>query len=274
MAYFKYVLPSTGLKILRNLSVRFTPPSELNDPFECLPDMGILHNPVFQQEGVESCQRAIKAGDWGPQVRWTPEVQTRVETDARDTSDARKRRLSDDFRDAARGTKRIFCLSRVAPFTQKSIPMWAHYGRGDGADGEAHAGLAIEFDSAHKWMQHQPPSQHCDSVHYDWRRMGWCDNDVPDGYEFRKSKVWSPEREFRLVRVQSSPYLCATVVDSLALIPGDLIRSVTLGLLATEETEDGVRCALNANSDLRRVALWKVDYHTDKFAFRRLRLAR
>ena len=47
---FKYIQPGL-LSILRNLSFRFSPVADFNDPFECLSDASIVSDPDWQRTG-------------------------------------------------------------------------------------------------------------------------------------------------------------------------------------------------------------------------------
>ena len=77
-----------------------------------------------------------------------------------------------------------------------------------------------------------------------------------------KSKHWEFEHEHRLVRSSSDQELDSR---SLALFPGSLIRSVTLGANMAGDVYERVVGILNGNPALAHVKVYQGELHVDEY---------
>jgi hypothetical protein len=160
------------------------------------------------------------------------------------------------------GGNRILSLSKTAPDDPKALLLWAHYT-------ENHSGMVFEFVEPHAWV-HWHDYKKCEphnrvDVIYAAKRAGWNGRFPADEVLYTKSEHWIYEEEVRLIRMVGDKDFDTAKVDALVSFPPDLLRSVTLGVNNTNETEKLVRHALNANSGFSHVVLHKAELHPDEY---------
>jgi hypothetical protein len=261
---FKYVTPDR-IDVIRHLRIRFSPPSEFNDPFELLPDMRVIESPEWldQLKSALVPQAKVEHPDLAD-----PEIERLV-------LDRYAQRLGDQKKialEVARKTadfNRILSLSRVPPDDPDALLLWACYTTN-------HSGFVIEFDEAHPWVQYhkfKPGEAHdLKDVVYRPRRAGWNGLFPAGDFLFTKSAHWNYEKEVRLIRMVGDREFDRIPVDSLLFFPPDVLRSVTLGVNCT--SANAVRAALNGNSKLQHVVLQQAELHPDEFALTLTKLSR
>ena len=227
MPLYKYVTPELVV-VIQNLSIRFSPPSAFNDPFESLPDTKFLETKEWIDEAKTNVVRELSQALSHLSERSREEVflqryAERLQIYEQDALTA--------LRELA-AINRILCLSKVAPKDPGALLLWAHYT-------ENHSGMVFEFDDNHAWVRRhdfKPGEAHdCASVIYSSKRAG-CNWDPTRGWQpaeeflYTKSEHWIYEQEVRLMRFVGDKDFVASKVDALVRFPADLLRSVTLGV--------------------------------------------
>jgi len=249
---------------IRFRSVRFSPLDVFNDPFELLPDTAIVETPEFYRLLKPHYVSEIKA-----QQPLLNEEQTERECRQRfeDNVLIRKREAVKellDFRPA-----RILCLSKIAPDNPKALLLWAHYT-------ENHAGMVLEFDDAHPWIQQHTYKQgerhDYKEVQYSTKRVGWNGLEPAEEFLYTKSQCWIYEQEVRLIRFVGDKEFDTSKVDALVKYPPEMLLSVTLGVNNTQETD--VREALAASHDPSHVVLYRAELHLDEYNLTLKKLSR
>ena len=204
MKIFRYYKFDYGLSVLKDLEIRTSVPTELNDPFEIAPNIdpaqfnqkrleAVLRQDAYVEEAYRKenqrfgltkkefrrlyfkdvPRRAAKA---------LPEIPRNVE------------RMRRDFANKFSKYWRLLCASRV----HDSVLMWSHYA-------DKHKGLVLGFDTNYPPFS-QMPTDCWLTVTYSERKPDYLYS--PDENEFRekmfataavKERAWSYEKEVRLV---------------------------------------------------------------------------
>ncbi|HEY5505782.1 MAG TPA: DUF2971 domain-containing protein [Sedimentisphaerales bacterium] len=254
MPLFKYVKPDL-VKGIQNLTVRFSPPSEFNDPFELLPDTKVVET----QEWIDSIKpeavRDLKGELPNLSEREIEQMFLQRYTQRISTQ---KQIALDSMREMS--ISRILSLSKIPPDVPRALLLWGHYT-------ENHTGMVFEFDDTHAWVQwhhfKHGESHDYQDVQYRVKRPGWNKLSPADEFLYTKSKHWIYEQEVRLIRFVGDKGFDTSTVDALVRFPADLLRSITLGVNNTSDKT--VRDALNANSKLAHVVLYKAKLHPDEY---------
>lgn len=262
MPLFKYVRPGR-VDVIQNLAIRFSPPSEFNDPFELLPDTKVIETQEWIDFLKSEVVRNMKSEWPNLSEREIGEMFAQRYTQRISTQ---KQIALDSLREMSSSRSRILSLSKIAPDNPRALLLWGHYT-------ENHTGMVFEFDDTHAWVQwhhfKKGESHDCQDVQYRAERPGW--SGVSPTAEFKpveeflytKSEHWIYEQEIRLIRFVGDKDFDTSTVDALVKFPPDVLRSVTLGVNNTSEVI--VRNALNANSKLAHVVLHKAELHPDEY---------
>src|SRR5688572_7101679 len=137
---FKYCSARNGIKILRDLQFKFTPPNEFNDPFDCTPRIAVSDEEIlkFTKERLKYLYafNGVFEGNLRPlhYRRWMGVRHPAVAKKVKETLPVLKhfdKALQNNL-SAAFG---LLCLSEK----KDSLLMWAHYA-------DKHGGLVIELD--------------------------------------------------------------------------------------------------------------------------------
>jgi hypothetical protein len=247
---YKYV-DVAGLRRILQGSIRFTPPSAFNDPFELLPEMVM---PADEPERRINVSFDIRAKRRHPPVGDVQDV-----PDNWGASDATSR----DIVQQLNGLIGIFCLSKK----NDSLLMWAHYA-------DNYAGAVVEFDGSHEIfsdqidVEYKPlrPKKHISTyvaAHEPIPVLELC----------VKSDQWEYEREVRVVRCLSG---CEKVGQDkrgfpiyIQRIPDACIKSIILGE-RTPGVEQGEIYARVMDTDIG-LLLAAVDHAGYKFRHERIK---
>lgn len=272
MPFFKYLDPAR-VDIVEHCRIRFTPAESFNDPFECIPDSRLIEHPAWQKNIEDASVRALLAEDeanarlLNRPRQWTEADIRRIHRERYSVRMPLMKELAQNALRAAREPLRVLCLSAVSPGHEDAFLMWGHYTRN-------HEGLVIEFDAEHQWFKdHLPkePEPHdAGAVIYSDRRPDWivhADGSAEPRREFvfTKSKHWSYEQEYRLIRFPNTPGRDGTSdVDALFPFPPSALISVCFGVNATDETKVRVRAAC-VRPDLCHVRLRAATTHPDEY---------
>ncbi len=279
MSLFKYMSAEIASRFVRTLTVRFTQPFDLNDPFE--------FRPMLDFEGSASDFREIidaKVNEmFGTVDGIVSTIEKYMSTDpafpkfpiqifrtALEGNPAMRQQLMEElkrhkaeliqsfriaallevqwqkFRQAAGEALGIFSLTEDPANTL----MWSHYG-------SQHYGVAVEFDDSHPWF-HQRMTSNDDLRHL--VQVCYVENPQPrkwtqvNGVDilYTKNVAWSYEREWRIIR----PLKDGTEVHpgiTCFDIPPEAVRSIIFGCRTTSELEQDIRAAVAANPSLSHI---------------------
>lgn len=245
MLVYKYLSPER-IGFLSDGLVRFTPPGELNDPFECLPALpeNLARDAVkrIRQRIEESFE--FQGGD-DRNARRLKQTQCKR---ALANFDAKIKREPTYFRDeffktsGDRINKGLGVLSLSSRWN--SALMWSHYT-------SSYQGFCVGFDKEHDFFRGVPDKsgdrQPISAVVYSRERIlikgDKLDKGDPDRLLFTKSKDWEYEQEERMLAffefanktIPQKPYPI-----SLFKIPDDAIVEIIIGSRASKDLRDFV----------------------------------
>lgn len=262
---YKYMAPER-IEFLDNVSLRFTPPMDLNDPFECKPIVKYKNPGKYIDLYIKGRLKIIS----DLLMEQDPNL-VRAEAVKRAKSAAKK--IKQDFMrnieaNLALGregimrniNKQIGILSLTEdPF---NTSMWTHYA----TDG---SGYAIEFDESN-WFFHRLPSDARDFGEI--TPVKYTDQPIeieiePDQlkipYEllFTKEKYWSNEREHRIIReLYKADQIDFERNIHLYKVPYEAISAIIIGYAATDDLENKIQQSIrswpNANNiEIKRVTI-------------------
>lgn len=234
---------------LSNFMLRFTLPSELNDPRECVPEIHIkdprgyisnviqrnfergylrllIENPTMSPE--EALKRCIHASE-------------QIEQDFNSNNEVWIKRIFDNFMKVTNRNIAILSLSE-SPTNEL---MWAHYAN-------SHQGYVIGFDSENDFFKpRKGDPKTCGelmSVQYsDTRPQVFVDPgklDIPKELFFTKTSTWSYEREWRIIRMQSSADSIVSGNIHLFKVPEAAVTSVIFGYKFPEVKRKAIEASI------------------------------
>jgi DUF2971 family protein len=277
---YKYLSPSR-VSVLRELGIRFTPPTEFNDPFEVVPNVATVLPPSSTDEYL---------ADFAPQARQYFEEALDKELAAYGLPVELKSLLT--YPSLGHDVVRV--MARVLPFvtdemrptfgrrmqerfgkkfgilslaeSPANLLMWAHYG-------DSHKGFVIEFDAADKFFdQRQSPVdtlRYVRKIEYSIDRPAItlfdpAEDDVAHAERMvaatllTKGQDWSYEREWRLILPLDEPEAHPREVRGevhLFPVAPSAITAVILGSRCSEELRAAVNEALTSHEELAHVEL-------------------
>jgi hypothetical protein len=242
---YKYLSPAR-LSVIDNFMIRFTQPSQLNDPFE-----SALLIDISSYDAYETSEAMIE------QLALEVECETEEERIQLEAAKAEMRQYAKDLllphkvgKDLAEHLDRaqgVLSLSR----TNDSLLMWAHYS-------DSHRGYAIGVDEKHPFFSRKDntgePTK-IQNVIYTSRRV-LVDPRSPDFAQRMlcyKSLEWAYEEEVRVFTTFSRDFsdFEKHKVDQIHLfaLPRDCIKEIYIGANASPET----RAAILATVDRRKL---------------------
>ncbi len=274
---FKYMSPEVAPLFAKTLRVRFTQPSDLNDPFELRPLIdfkgtaeefrdaldtrmtemlstvdGVFNTmetiPNYSKVSVPiQMFRKIVAANPALEREFMAKMQVhKAEALDEITKVTVWEILWEQIQHTLGQLLGIFCLTEDPAHPL----MWSHYAG-------QHYGIVVEFDENHPWFNQKigPPDdfRHLVRVSYvqNPHPRTWKQLNGPDVF-YTKSADWSYEREWRIIRplkdgMEVSPgKVCFDV-------PADAVRSVTFGCRATPTLEQEIRGLVATNPSLSHV---------------------
>lgn len=212
---YKY-LPPDRIDTLADMTLRFTPPDQFNDPFEALPRV--------TGPKKESIRRKLLPGE---------DLDTLLEA-----AGPYVREKGPGF--VLSAVSQIFGVLSLAAVRTNPL-LWAHYSKG-------HRGFAIGLDPHHEWFlkakQPQPPIDAVQRVSYKRRRpavmLGYSDDFSRLGLRrqaramlFTKYVSWQYEAEWRLIRPLGDADRVATTPEGgqvhLFNVPREAVAEVVIG---------------------------------------------
>jgi hypothetical protein len=239
---YKYLNPSR-VDVIENLSIRFSQPSALNDPFEATALIKFSHS--LKNESEREFEKII---DEEGIDRNDPEYAViRDEILSELYSNIEKithpKRVGDEVMELVESAQGVLSLSR----TKESLLMWAHYG-------DSHKGYVLGLDENHAFfkapdMRGRPTSPM--NVTYTTQRL-FVDADRDNYREIllcTKSLEWAYEEEVRVFRTFGSRFSDFEKNTKgqihLFSIPHDCIREVYFGANCGAQTRERILGAID-----------------------------
>jgi hypothetical protein len=287
---FKYMTDAVAPHFLRTLKVRFTKPSDLNDPFEL--------RPMLDVKGTSREMRAMLDLEFGRRYGTVDDIfKLMEEVQASDPEfpklpaslpDLRKiiadnpaleKQLMEELQKHAANALDSLTKSPEWEYRWEALwkemherfgqylgilsltedptntVMWSHYA-------SQHYGIVVEFDETHPWFNQKltpvDDLRHLVQVSYvcNPRPRTWTQTTGIDVL-YTKDASWSYEREWRLIRplkdaIEVSPGVFC--ID----VPAEVVCSVTLGCRIRSSLEQEVRDLVSRNSALAHVAITRI----------------
>jgi Protein of unknown function (DUF2971) len=253
VALYKFYAPER-VSVLESLTIRFTPATDFNDPFELLPSADFITKDSFIQPiedsiakdvSVDLAIRGVKnrSGSVADDVRYLHDVRAEVRSSfARNMRHLEKIAVSK--MPNVISNIGIFCLASVSLDQPEAALMWGHYASG-------HRGFAIEFDEE-KLKAHWPKTDSDQAIAlgpvcYSEKRPSIGTDDLSaKANAFTKAKAWEYEREFRIIRRINEPDLLSDTAGKRTLlkIPGALIHGVSFGVKCDDAIKNQIVAAL------------------------------
>lgn len=253
MTLYRYLDFDGGLETLKNGTLKLTPPSEFNDPFEMYPTFAVDIGHVFSESrAAGKIPRELSFEDF------------KGKTDLR----AINRAAQEEHRRGMNETLGAVCFSRKP----NSPAMWAYYG-------QHHTGIVIGFDADHRDFPPQYRNMLC-KVRYEKQRPRVTDLNSPDDlYHFyTKSREWRHEGEIRILMPFET--LCVQhgkIKGRKACFipfPKAVVHSIYLGCRMPEDQQREVIARLPAwgYTGIRKVFRFEPDMDTYRLNERELHL--
>jgi hypothetical protein len=277
-ALFKYVSPER-VDVIKTLQIRFTQPSQFNDPFDVLPCIDWrVDGKQIDQAADQVERRRFRSYA----LRLEREGRTPVAfEDFKDIQARHNRRRIEELRDPARFKEiatawnqrwwdRVGILSLSA--AEKSLLMWAHYTG-------SHEGMLVEFDPKHPFFS--PPGKTpgvdfgttVEVVYSKARpRVGFGDAAGDAAATLltlnTKSEDWAYEKEwrvFQLLEKSDAKVVGAAETVHLFNLPPTSMKRVVVGCRMDAARRAELIRALRTNSNLSHVQVCEARLDTDCF---------
>ena len=246
---YKY-LPPSRIDVLLRKRIRFSPPEDLNDPFESRP---VIHaDPKSTREATLS-----ELGDKDlaeEKARWWDDHAHRVGTEI-----------------VRNKVNELFGVLSLSEDPVQPV-MWAHYAGNS-------RGFLIGFDTAHEWFRGEDADGQVSNglypVEYVRKRPELLvgpdgviySEDLMNATILQKNKAWEFEKEWRCIATRAgalNAQECDGVSDLFPL-PEDLVVEVVLGLQMEPETRNVISDVL-AKGAFPRARLREIRMPTKTFA--------
>ena len=262
---YKYCTAKTGIRIVRDARIRFTPPEEFNDPFDQLPSVGLdehdLDRMAKQEAQIRYAFDGTGQGGVAPSLSYNEFMARelpKLREHARQGAAKLPPSFPDDLRKQTGKIFGVFCLTT----SKDNLTMWAHYA-------DEHQGCVIEFDAGHKFFVDQSSLQ---AVKYSQERLRYKHGDKGGGYLYQKSSDWEKEQEWRMhgefSQMENEPWEDEKTKTKktiyLAKIPPETITAVFLGLRMQPESIKALKQLCQA--ERKHVRLYRTELHPKEFA--------
>ena len=247
MQLYKYMSHEA---FLSNLKLRLTPPEDLNDPRECVPAVHIRdprgYADALVQRNFEQAylQLLIDSPDisWDELLRRCMAASNQTKRAIGNDSDSIDKGVHDKFMKIINRKIAVLCLTE----TPDNELMWAHYAN-------SNQGYVVGFNCENEFFKPKKgepktcgelmPVQYTDTRPELFVEAG--NLDIPKELFFTKTLKWSYEREWRLLRLQSSANEISSGRFHLFKVPQEVLMNVIFGLKFPEtkklEVEHAVR---------------------------------
>lgn len=239
--------------VLANLEIRFSQPSVLNDPIDCIPkviaprrpseaiDNIILRN--MKRDGIELSKKGMK-----------------VAREAYLKSFSIDQWINEAEKVLRKNVEQVGVLSLSEIVTSEK--MWNKYA-------ENQAGIAIKFNTRYNPLiqrknEKEGQGRPVKVIYGGDRCEVYCNSEdlkIPDKLLIKKTKKWEYEKEWRVIRDRNDVDRTIIVADkevSLCKIDPLAILGVYFGRKSSEKTKQRIHGILLENIDLRHVRICEV----------------
>ncbi|WP_146143863.1 DUF2971 domain-containing protein [Photobacterium phosphoreum] len=264
MKLFKYLHPDR-IDVLKNLSIRFSPPIAFNDPFEFKPAIsGIVSNEYLMKHLEDNWDSVIES-----QFSKLPEniktVLTKQQLKALIQSNLKNdptllnklmgkatQQISQSLSDKSNE------LIGVLSLTEKSdnLLMWSHYA-------DSHRGYCISFESKHPFFNRKRSEKDefyylrkVDYIEYRPAKM-LVDMSGTDLF-LLKSNIWEYEQEWRICSILTD---ADTIISSniphihLFKFPPDAVKEIIIGVNASDFLIETIISLVKQNLELNHIKI-------------------
>lgn len=276
-ALYKYI-PAARLDVLKNLKIRFTQPSALNDPFEfnlifteavsvdeIREHFAKMDKRELFKEAMSSLteqQRMLLATFPEEIVAQFIENFTATLVSSNHLNDVHQQFIeprTDELKTLMSNSlnSSIGILSLTA--NPISPPMWASYAGNS-------TGFALEFDASHSFFNNRRSEKdefyHLREVKYEDRAPGGTMLQMAPDVFIHKNKSWEYENEWRMLVPLEKADAKFTTADgdevSLFSFPAGAISGIVLGLNATEGTIKSILEVVHSSNIYSHIKLSKI----------------
>jgi hypothetical protein len=274
MKIYKYCHPDR-LDILKNLKIRFTYPSALNDPFEMKPHFKSIASEdhlksTFDNAFDDHCKKLYQ--------KLSIKIKSII------SLEEFKNKLHDDIK-----SKNIDLISQIQSYTpsliksidselnknigvlcltedEKNMRMWSLYAN-------SHKGFVLEFNHENIFFNRQ--KSNLDELRF-LRKVDYVE-DRPslnifgtDGIKFflTKSKDWSYEKEWRMIMPLNEASEILSVEDELIHlfeIPGEAIKSIIFGCNMQNTKKNEIIQLIKNNNELNHIVVFQSEIDEQTF---------
>lgn len=279
---YKYLAPER-IDVLRDSRLRFSPLSAFNDPFEGRPDItdlapeGAIERAVWDSlparleeeyhKAPEQLRSLVSVEQFVAMCMTDPDgIVSNLLDQAKPIAASFARELPDMLNERV-GT---LCLTEIPD----SLLMWAHYGA-------SHTGFVIGFDTRNVFF-HCPRGDkdefhHLRRVSYRATRPGGAllDLDSPELF-LCKSEHWSYENEWRILKpLEDASSVVRLPNENIHLFsfPREAIKSITIGMRASDKLRVALRQEINARPEFHAVEMYEAYADESNYCVRRSRVA-
>jgi len=237
--------------LLKHLLIRFTPPTEFDDPFDCLPQIEGLENPEFFRRLFKESAANFKESrhfDKLPLAEKIFQEGRLSELEERkvhlDILNSEKWEIAylDSLRKRAHSQVGILCLTE----RPDDILMWSHYA-------EHHTGFVVGFDTEKtnffKHQIHEPGEiGELRKVNYSNKRpvaqVPYTEESPDADIFFTKNEDWQYQEEWRIVRFLKDADSQPKPGIHLFSIPPNCIQEIIFGSNAEKTKEPSIEPTL------------------------------
>ena len=224
-------------------SVWFSPPIQLNDPFECRPYFTFEGN---RDQIIEALKRVLRQHNPASGNDEITAIATSIYLEGRHKSPETWEELRNHLLQYLTNNIGLYCLSSKP----NDILMWSHYGSG-------HSGFCLKFEATDNTpffggAQEVQYSKDFPSIDY----FNTPKNEQVDLVLLTKFQGWSYEREWRIIDHDSGP--------GLKEYPSELLTGVIFGIKMTPENKNKIRDWITRSG--RDVIFYQAELNEKKFA--------
>lgn len=256
-------------EFFKNGLIRYTQPQAFNDPFEMKPHFSTLASKQFIAELINKEYEGVIRKEYNnlpDEIRHTisyREFQRLMES-KKGWIKSQMEKCSDQLAPRAKKTLHDGFEKHVGVLSLTEVPdnllMWSHYAN-------SHQGFIVEFDADHEFFD-QRKSDKDDfrclrRVSYSKSRSTPAFLDIVSLDDLlSKGDVWSYEREWRmLVALEDSDCRIESKPHDIHLFKTDFsaVKSVRIGVRASEETKHNIIMNINDNSELTELPVFQME---------------
>jgi hypothetical protein len=285
LSLFKYMSTEVAPLFVETLQVRFTQPSDLNDPFEFRPLIDFeataqklrevidvkLTEMFGTADGALTMMEKQQASDPNPGLSIAINVFRKLIRDnpalEKQFTTAMQRNKTEVLQSLTKAfvweatweqfQRSVGQLVGIFSLTEDPVHMlmWSHYA-------SQHYGIVVEFDEKHSWFHQKlgPPDELRNLV-----QVSYIQNPFPRTWQqldgayllYTKNAEWAYEREWRIIRPVKDGKEVSTGKFCFD-VPPDAIRSLVFGCRTPSALEQHIRTAVAKNPKLSHVAFKRI----------------